>query len=63
MLAPLALLAAAATAPHAPVSVSATATAEIVPAQTVTSTNADVPRGEAARVYRDENGTAWVEFV
>ena len=41
----------------------AEARAEIVRAETLTAANADDSRGEEARVHRDENGTAWVEFV
>ena len=56
------VLAAAATPQQGP-AVTAQAHVEIVKAETVTAANADAERGEAARVHRDENGTAWVEFV
>ena len=57
------LLAAAATASQPGVLATAEARAQIVRAETVTQANADEPRGEEARVHRDEQGTAWVEFV
>lgn len=50
-------------APHPGIATTATARAEIVRAETVTAENAEADRGEAARVHRDANGTAWVEFV
>ena len=63
----IALLLAASTAqtgaPQPAQVISAEARAEIVRAETLTAANADTPRGEEARVHRDENGTAWVEFV
>ena len=57
------VLAAAVSAPPPAVVTTATAQVEIVRAATLTAANADAPRGEEARVHRDANGTAWVEFV
>ena len=59
----LATSAAQAPAPKPANVVTAQTQAEIVRAATVTADNAQAPRGEAARVHRDANGTAWVEFV
>lgn len=58
-----ALLLAVTSAPGPGVVATATARAEIVRAETVNAGNAETERGEAARVHRDANGTAWIEFV
>ena len=58
-----ALILAASAAPQPGIVVTSTARAEIVRAETLTAQNAEISRGEAARVHRDADGTAWVEFV